>query len=68
MARADERPNKFAYESVRAMRLELHELRHELRAVQDKLRAEAERADRCEKSARDAWSFAKLALRTGQPE
>jgi hypothetical protein len=66
MSRADERPT-YAYESLRALRKENRELHHALVEMRDRLQAEAERADRCEKSARDAWSFAKLALRTGRP-
>jgi hypothetical protein len=43
------------------------ELIRELHVTRDKLLKETQRADLAQKSASDAWRFAKVALRTSRP-
>ena len=54
---ADDRPGKYGYESIRVLRLENRELRHELSEMQARLQAETARAERCAKSAAEAWEL-----------
>jgi cell division septum initiation protein DivIVA len=53
-------------DSLSQLRKENVDLRHELQTMREQLRAETTRADVSEKSARDAWLFAKTALKTGR--
>jgi hypothetical protein len=51
---------------VTDLRHELRETACALRAAQTALLAAHERAERAEQSAREAWAFARIALRTGR--
>ena len=53
-------------DTLRQLRKENCDLALELQATREKPGAEASRAAMCEKAARDAWSFARIALRTGR--
>ncbi len=54
-------------ENLRELKRENRELRHDLNAVSARLQAETGRAERAVKSAAEAWSFARVAIRTGRP-
>ena len=50
-------------DTVRTLRLEIQELQHACTALQEQLASARERAELAQRSAAEAWSFAKLAFR-----
>jgi hypothetical protein len=53
--------------SVYELRQENRALQHHVQALRAQLEAATARADLAQKAARDAWAFARVALKSGRP-
>ena len=56
----------YARDAIRELKKENRELRHGLDQVATQLQERCGRADLAQKSAADAWAFARVVLRTGR--